>query len=161
VQEIDRGVRLGNPVWAVHHPPGVGQAADHQCVPAGELLVVTPRAHPGFARGEELLRARWQQRRGHFIRPVPVRPRPPSKGARGWGSSSRSRNSAASVETVDRRRHCKFLGSLEQRAHLIRRPHIELAFVAFAVGIERGIESARPGARISRSSQSTMPSAVS
>ena len=53
------------------------------------------------------------------------------------------------VEAVVRRRHRPLVGA-EQRAHLVRRPHVELAFLAVAVGVEARPERAVGCAHLAR-----------
>ena len=140
MQEIDRILGRIDPVGTRHHPPGMRQPGDHQGIPAGELLVVAPGTHARLACGKQLGACVRQPRRGGFAGQAQLG-RDPAQRARQNGVPMRVLEIGRSIETVYRRRHGVFLGG-QQRADFIGRPHVEPAFMAFAVGIQRRIETA-------------------
>ncbi len=123
---------------AVERARRLGDRAEHETVPAREHLLVAPRAHTRGARLEE--------------------PRPhPRERRDGLGAAQ----SAARSRFGERQRDVEDVRALEvpaagdapvrlrdrrilarQRAELRERPHIELAFMPFAVGVERGVPAA-------------------
>ncbi len=129
---------------AVERARGGGQARDGEAVPAGEDLLVASRPDAPVAHREQL-GARGVERRLRVLHGSG----PACSGHLVASGSNACRCQApskfASRSSPKRRDEHGVLARVEQAAHFVARPDVELAFVALGVRVERRVEAAAAG----------------
>ena len=157
--EVERARGGGCELRARQRARGDRQAADHERVPRGEDLLIARRAH-ALRADREQLRARARRcsaATSGGVRPQPrgdlLAREPPRADASGPRSSAADRaRSAARTRRTPR--------ALSAAAHLLAIPDVELALVAFRVGVEARVDSRPARDCISRSTQAAVSRAT-
>ena len=140
-QRVGGGHREIGPRGLVQRARRAREPGDRERVPRRQDLVVQPGAHPARARREERGLGRGEPRlRLAFGHGEPLRPRRPAApqradSTRGLRNSARRRVRSAAPRPRSR-------AGVQQRAHLLARPDVELALLAVAVGVEARVERA-------------------
>ena len=135
-----------DPGRLAEHGAGIDQRRDHQAVPVGQHLVVEAGPHPLAARTSSSLarsmasRASSSSLRGKLLSRLRIL-WPSKLPAVGHVVMLRKKRS------ILRAQHLDDLGL---------RPDVELALLAFRIGVERGARTRPPGVVISRASQPTV-----